>query len=538
MTRYPLLIVVGYVCFTTSLSAGEPKPTFSNDVAKIIHDKCTSCHRPDSSAPFSLITYRDVQQRAETIGAVLDMGYMPPWKPVDHGIAFAGNRSLSSEENRKIKAWIDAGCPEGDRGQTPDPPQVSKGWILGKPDLVVRMNGTFDVPADGPDIYRSFVFPLDLPEDKWVKAVQLRPRAKSSVHHALFFVDTAGNARKLDGSDGKTGIAGMGFLAGLGETDKPNTEGAGTFLSRLRGERGSASSDENEAYRVNDGLTRGLGGYVPGSTPNLLPGDLAMALPAGSDIVMQTHFHPSGKAETEQAEIALYFAEQPPSRELIPIMVPAMFGFGASIKIPAGEKNYQISDRFTLPVATRAIGVAGHAHYVCSELKLTAQLPSGQTKVLLHIDDWDLDWQDQYLFSEPVDLPAGTVLLSELVYDNSAENPENPHHPPQTIRWGRGSTDEMGSITLLAIADDEDGEQTLRDAVRGHFVQSVVHREPSQMVEMLMQLDDNHDGSLQRSETPPRLKARVFEFVDADKSGALEESEIERLLRFRKWIGR
>ncbi|TWT97128.1 hypothetical protein [Neorhodopirellula pilleata] len=538
MSRYSLINFVVCLGFALLASADETVPTFSNDVAKIIHDKCASCHRPESSAPFSLISYRDVQQRAGTIEAVLDMGYMPPWKPVDHGIAFANDRSLSNEETQKIKGWIDAGCPEGDRGKTPDPPQVTEGWILGKPDLVVRMNGTFDIPADGPDIYRSFVFPLDLPQDKWVKAVQLRPRAKSSVHHALFFVDTAGNARKMDGADGQTGIAGMGFLAGLGESNETNTEGGGTILSRLRGERRSADSDDDEAYHVNDGLARGLGGCVPGSTPNLLPGDLAMSLPAGSDIVMQTHFHPSGKAETEQAEIALYFAEQPPSRELMPIMVPPMFGFGANIKIPAGEKNCRVFDRLTLPVATRAIGVGGHAHYVCRELKLTAQLPSGQAKILLHIDDWDLDWQDQYLFAEPIDLPADTVLISELIYDNSAENPENPHHPPQDIRWGRGSTDEMGSITLLAIADDQNGEESLRNAVRRHFINSLIHREPSQLVEMLMQLDDNHDGSLQRSETPPRMKDRVFEFVDADDSGALDESELENVLRLRGWFRR
>ena len=538
MPRQLIFIFVACVGFAQLASAEEAVPTFSNDIAQIIHEKCTSCHRPESSAPFSLISYRDVQQRAGTIEAVVDMGYMPPWKPVDHGLDFANNRSLSSAETQKIKAWIDAGCPEGDREKTPEPPQVTEGWILGKPDLIVRMNGTYEVPADGPDIYRSFVFPLDLPEDKWVKAIQLRPHAKSSVHHALFFVDTAGNARKMDGADGTTGIAGMGFLAGFGDSNETKTDGGAALFSRLRGQKGSADSNNDEVYRVNDGLARGLGGYVPGSTPNLLPGDLAMALPAGSDIVMQTHFHPSGKVETEQAEIALYFADKPPSRELMPIMVPAMFGFGANIKIPAGEEDYRVSDRLTLPVATRAIGVGGHAHYVCRELKLTAELPSGDTKILLHIDDWDLDWQDQYLFAEPVDLPADTVLISELVYDNSPENPENPHHPPQDIRWGRGSTDEMGSITLLTIAQDLDGEERLLNAVRRYFIDTLVQREPAQLVEMLLQLDDNHDGSLQRSETPPRLKDRVFDFVDADKSGALDRSELERVIRFRDLLRR
>lgn len=521
------------------------EPTFSRDVAEIIYAKCTVCHRPDSLGPFSLITYDDVRRRAETIEAVLDAGYMPPWKPVDHGIEFANSRSLSNEEEHTIKVWIAAGCPEGDRSKTPAPPKFNDGWTLGKPDLVVEMNGKFEVPGDGPDIYRSFVFPLDLPEDKWVKAVELRPRAKSSVHHAIFFLDTTGNARKLDGADGKAGMSGMGFLSDFGGEmeinpskigDATNTDPLGrgaALLQRLRGGVGLPTSEDDQAYRGNNALARGLGGYVPGSTTNRLPGDLAMSLPRGSDIVMQTHFHPSGKADTEQAELALYFADRPPSRQIVPIMIPPMFGFGANIKIPAGEKSFQVTDSITLPVDSQGIGVSGHAHYICREMRLTARLPNGESKVLLHIEDWDLDWQDQYLFADPIDLPAGTVLRSEIAYDNSADNPENPHNPPREIRWGRGSTDEMGSMTLMTVAKRKEDGSKLELAVRQHFLASLVNRESSDLVQMLMQLDDNDDGKLQRSEAPPRFNAEAFRFIDADNDGGLDAAEFARVLKLR-----
>ena len=533
--KTPLLFMTLVTCF---VSWGHAEtPTFSSRVASIIHDRCSTCHRPGSSAPFSLLTYDDVRTRATTIQAVIDDGYMPPWKPIDHGVVFANSRGLTAQEEQAIDRWIDAGCPEGDPSKSPAPPEYPDGWSLGKPDMVVQMNGEYDVPADGPDIYRSFVFPLDLPDDKWVKAVELRPRATSAVHHAIFFLDTNRVARTLDGADGEVGIAGMSFLTNFGEA--PNQDEsrsgllgrAGTLLSRLRGNR---STEEENASRTAQQLNRGLGGYVPGSTPNFLPGDFAMSLPKGSDIVMQTHFHPSGKPETERAELALYFADQPPSQPIVPIMVPAMFGFGAKLKIPAGNKNFRLTDSFALPVDVQAIGVSGHAHYLCRKMKLTAELPHGESIVLLHIDDWDLDWQDQYLYEEPVDLPAGTVLHADLSYDNSADNPENPFDPPRDVRWGRGSTDEMGSVTLMTVARRQQDHDELQVSVRQNVVDSLVNQGTDDLVEMLMQLDNDHDGMLQSSEAPPRFDGRLFGLLDANQDGGLQPNELKSLIKLRE----
>ncbi len=505
--------------------------TFSSDIAAIIYEKCSACHRPGQVGPLPLLTYGDVKKRASTIEAVIENDFMPPWKPVNHNVQFSNDRSLSKSQKEKLQQWIAAGCPEGDRARIPSPPEFPDGWSLGKPDLVVTMNGEFEIPADGPDIYRSFVFPLGLPDDKWVKAIELRSAAKSAMHHALFFLDSSGNARKMDGSDGKAGISGMGFLTDFGGAAKDNPSGAGGLLNRLSGQRNKRGTGAVEDGRLDSALARGLGGYVPGAMPTKLPGDLAMALPKGSNIVMQTHFHPSGKRETEQAEMALYFADRPPSKQLVPIQVPAMFGFGANIDIPAGEKNFRIADSFKLPIDVQAISVGGHAHYICREMKMIARTPLGTEINLMQIDDWDLDWQDRYLFAEPVELPAGTVITTDIVYDNSADNPENPYQPPQRIRWGRQSDDEMGSITLAVVAADESQRPDLQVALRQHFTTSIANRftRGEGIGQMLMQLDENRDGKLQKTEAPPRLSDRVFEMLDQDSDGSLDATELSRL---------
>ena len=513
--------------------------TFSSDIATIIYDKCTSCHRPGQVGPFSLITYDDVRKRALTIEAVIESDYMPPWKPVNHNVPFSNDRSLSESQKNKLKGWIAAGCPEGDRAATPKPPEFPDGWSLGKPDLVVKMNGQFEVPADGPDIYRSFVFPLQLPEDKWVKAIELRSNAQSAMHHALFFLDSSGNARKMDGSDGKAGIEGMGFLADFRGASGGNALGRGGLLNRLGGFRNQREAAGNDDGRIDNTMARSLGGYVPGAMPTKLPGDLAMALPKGSDIVMQTHFHPSGKRETEQAELALYFADRAPSRQLVTIQVPPMFGFGANIDIPAGEKNFRVADSFTLPMDVQAVSVGGHAHYICRTMKMTARTPAGMDVTLMQIDDWDLDWQDRYLFAEPVSLPAGTVITTDIVYDNSADNPENPYQPPQRIRWGRQSNDEMGSVTLLVVADDESQRRDLELALRAYFTSSIADRftKGEGGTQMLLQLDENGDGKLQESEAPPRMSGRVFGMLDQDSDGGLDSTELGRLRELMQRFG-
>ncbi|MFN9851531.1 MAG: hypothetical protein ACK57P_06925, partial [Planctomycetota bacterium] len=163
-------------------------------------------------------------------------------------------------------------------------------------------------------------------------------------------------------------------------------------------------------------------------------------------------------------------------------------------------------------------------------MRLTAVLPDRKEILLLDIADWDLDWQDRYFFENSVSLPKQSVLRTEIHYDNSSVNPENPYSPPQRIRWGRQSNDEMGSITLNVVAAEEGERSVLQDAVRDHFSKAIVERFTSGdgMQRMLMQLDEDRDGKLQQEEVPPRMAGPIFGILDIDRDGGLDSQELQK----------
>ncbi len=507
------MTLTGFIsCSSVVSRAAEPDVNFSEHIASIIFDNCSSCHHEGQAGPFALMSFGDAQRHAETIRVVVTDRYMPPWKPKDTGIAFANHRQLSQEQIDLITRWVENGCPQGDPGKCPTPPIFVDGWSLGTPDLVVKMEQPFRVPASGQNIYRSFVLPLNLPDDKWVKAMELRPSARSAVHHALFFIADSNQVRNRKERDGQTGLKGMNFLRGS------------EFLEQAP-----------------DRLSRGLGGYVPGAVPSPLPGDLARFLPKGTDIIMQTHFHPSGKPEVEQAELALYFTNQAPSHMIVPLQMPPLFGIGAGIDVPAGESNFTISDTLTLPIDVRGVEIGGHAHYICREMLMVAKLLDGKQLELLRIDDWDLDWQDQYQFSVPIDLPKGTEISATIVYDNSSNNPENPFSPPQRISWGRESNDEMGSITLQVVASNETDRPQLERLVTKRNRESIQKRVQNQSAGLsalgggaigrgglLKILDRNADGKLQSQEMPERFRDRLLDFLDENSDDVLDEGELAK----------
>jgi hypothetical protein len=421
--------------------AGEPKPTsselpdkvtFSEHIAPIIQSNCAACHRPGEAAPFKLLTYRDVQKRGRTILGVVERRYMPPWQPEPGHGEFRDERRLSDRQIALIRRWVQTGMAEGDPRLLPELPTFQDGWHHGKPDLIVTMDRAFDVPASGPDVYRNFVFRLNLPEDKWVTAIELRPSARAVVHHALYFSDANRTAQKLDSQNGQPGFPGMAF-------------------------RGS-------------GL---LGGWAVGGTPRRLPDGLALPLPHGSDLVVQTHFHPSGKAEKEQLTVGLSFSAKAPARTLVNVQLPPAFGLFAGIDIPPGQADYTVTDSFTLPVDIELVTCTPHAHYIGKSFRGWAVRPDGKTQRLFSIKDWDFYWQETYTYKQLVRLPKGTVLHAEVVYDNSAANERNPQQPPQRVRWGEGTGDEMGSLWFSVLPAQEKDVPVLQAAFRAHVRHAV-----------------------------------------------------------------
>jgi len=408
----------------------EGAASFYKHVAPILYRSCAGCHRPGEAAPFPLLTYQDAARRAALIAALTSSRYMPPWKPEPGYGDFAGERRLTAAQIRTLREWAAAGAPEGNPADRPPPPRFPDQDALGAPDQIAVMSEPFPIPAGGPDLYHCFVIPLGLDRDRYLRAIEFRPRNRKLVHHALFFADPSGTARRKDQEDPGPGyrcFGGPGFLP------------AG-----------------------------GLGGWSPGSGPVTLPEGAALTLRKGSDLVLQLHFKPTGKPEEEQSAARLYFTGAAPTRRVLDIALGSR-----QIDIPAGERSYRVRDHFTLPVEALAIGIIPHAHYVCQEMKGFATLPSGARRWLLWIKDWDFNWQDQYRYRAPIRLPAGTRLEMEFTYDNSAGNPRNPNHPPQRVVWGAGVTDEMAGLHVQVMAERESDLAELTRALWGKFLRSV-----------------------------------------------------------------
>jgi len=244
----------------------------------------------------------------------------------------------------------------------------------------------------------------------------------------------------------------------------------------------------------------------------VLPDGLAYLYPKGADLVVQTHFHPSGKAEEESSTIGLFFADKEPTRSFVGVQLPPAFGEISGIDIPAGQSNYVVKDAITLPVDAEAFAISPHAHYLAKTMTMKARLPGGEEMTLLRIPDWDFAWQEHYMFKERVKLPQGTRLETELVYDNSANNPRNPASPPVRVKWGLASTNEMGSVTLHLMPSKEAEVEPLRDALKDHALDMVIDRAVKRpqgaiVKNLIERYDKNQNGKIDEEE---RTELRRF----------------------------
>ncbi len=417
----PKVLIVAVVilsCGDVSGQDADPSPSFTRDVAPIIFKNCTVCHRPGQSAPFSLLNYRDAMRRAKQIVQVTGSRYMPPWLPDRNGPAFDSNRSLSDEQIQIIRRWVEAGTPEGDPDDLPAVPQWEQGWALGPPDLVLTLEA-YELGAEDLDVFRNIVVANPLESVRYVQALEFRPESLA-VHHAIIQVDRSATCRRQDLRDPGPGFGGMD----MGRSEAPD----GHFI-----------------------------GWTPGKATRRLPDKMAWLLHPKSDLVVQMHLTATGKIEWVEAQIGLYFTDDPP--QLFPCNIVLS---REDIDIPAGRSDHLIEDEYVFPADAHLVVIYPHAHYLGKDVHVTAVFPDGQSRSLLHIGDWDFNWQDDYRYAEPIALPRGTRLTMRWQYDNSRDNPRNPYQPPRRVRYGLRSEDEMGTVSLQVLPDNPEDQLLLQ----------------------------------------------------------------------------
>lgn len=391
------------------------KPTYSKDVAPIVNRACVACHQPGEVAPFSLVGYEAAKKWSGMMAQVTATKRMPPWKAQAGYGEFLHENRLSEAEIKTLVNWAAAGAPRGDKRLEPPTPKPTGGWTLGHPDLIVKPKGIFKLGAEGPDVYRNFVIENPSSEPLWVRAMDVHPGNKKVVHHVIVFVDGHHQGRKLaatttDGQEGYT------------------SEGGGVGFAP----------------------TGALGGWAPGVRPLQTAAGNAFLLPANADLIVQVHYHKSGKPETDATQVGVYLAKEPIQKE---VRLAWIMNWG--IDIPPGERAYGAQQVYKVPTDVTLYSVMPHMHLLGRTMRARLVRPDGTESPLIFVPDWDFNWQLVYALKQPLKAPAGSKIVVEATYDNSTDNPHNPSSPPRRVRWGEETTDEMFLLIAAYTVDQE-----------------------------------------------------------------------------------
>lgn len=380
----PVTEAVG--CFIGRVRSVEPtgSVTYSNQISRILAERCVSCHRPGEVAPFPLTSYDEVVGWGETIREVVALGRMPPWfaNPA-HG-RFANDVRMSPEEKQLLADWVANGCPEGDPAELPPARRFTDGWQISEPDLVLAMaDKPFTVPAEGEVRYQYFTVDPGFAEDKWIQAAEARPGNRGVVHHILCrFVPPEQQGRR--GGEGP------------------------------------------------------VVGYAPGLPPAEFPPGAALLVPAGSKLVFQMHYTPNGSVQTDRSFLGLVFADPATVRQ--PVHGGAIAN--RALTIPPGADNHEVTAEANAPRDLWLLSLTPHMHLRGKAFRYEAHYPDGGREVLLDIPSYDFNWQLTYKLAEPKRIAKGTRVVCTAWYDNSSDNLANPD-PTSTVRWGDQTWEEM-----------------------------------------------------------------------------------------------
>jgi hypothetical protein len=413
--KEPITVAIGCPIVREDITRKEGAVTYHRDVLPILQEHCQQCHRPGEVGPFALMTYKQAVNWATDIKEYTRSRKMPPWKPIE-GVGFHNDRRLSAREIEILAKWADGGTPEGDPKEAPKPATFTEGWQLGTPDLILTAPAETTLGASGSDAFRVYVLPTGLTEDKFVTAVEVRPGNKRVVHHTLNFFDATGKARAMEQAE-------------KDRKKKPEEQDAGPGYPVSMG----------VGFLPQPGKFGGIGGWAPGQRARHLPEGYGYPLPKGSDFLLQVHYHRNGRVEKDRTTVGLYFAKKKDVKPYKSVVIRGDF-----LVIPAGNSTFKVDGCVEIQEDCELRSIMPHMHMLGREIKVVLNSPDGkERRTLLAIDDWDYNWQETYFLKEPIALKKGSKLGLQAVYDNSAKNPNNPFNPPQWVRFGEQTDQEM-----------------------------------------------------------------------------------------------
>jgi len=387
--------------------------TFNKDVLPILQKNCQSCHRPGEIAPFSLLSYEAARPYARAIKNAVSAHQMPPWFAEDGFATYSNDKRLNQQETDTLVAWVDQGAKEGDPKDAPPPIQFAEGWQV-KPDMIVEMPKPFHLPASGTINYQNMVVKLNLPEDRWVLAAEMRPGNRKGVHHGRV------NVRPPDSDYMKAAEEGVAYENGDKRLGRSN--GVIDLLGKFNPGLGEQGFNEFESAKF---------------------------LPKGSDLIFNLHYTSYGEEGDDQSKVGLVFAPKgwtPKYRYFVhngPL--------ASNLAIPPNDANAEVVAELTTQVPMKLVYMQPHMHLRGKDFELRLTYPSGETKTVLK-GKWNFDWQLGYDLDKPIDLPVGTKVVSICHYDNSTGNKFNPD-PNKTVWWGDQNWDEMQNIFIRVLVD-------------------------------------------------------------------------------------
>lgn len=387
-----------WASLTAAAALAAEKPVFTRDVAPVLFKHCAGCHRPGEMGPMALLTYEQARPWAKAIREKVALGEMPPWHAEAAPGTFVNDRRLTAAERETLIRWADAGAPKGDPKHLPAPPVFPEGWEIGKPDAVFTMAKDYAVPESGTIPYQFFTVKTDFTEDKWIQAIEVRPGARSVVHHVLVFATAPGTEKKP-----------LGY--------------------------------QQVTPKLPAGATRGPGALIattaPGTNAMVFPAGTAIQVKAGATLMFQMHYTTNGKSAVDRTSVGMIFAKQPPQVEMrTSAFINPLF------VLPAGTAGTQVDSAIEFDEDAEIHALFPHTHLRGKSWEYRLVYPGGRKEVVLSVPKYDFNWQTYYIYAKPLAAPKGSRLEASAIYDNSAANKWNPD-PGKNVRWGAQTWEEM-----------------------------------------------------------------------------------------------